>query len=288
MYSYKSVIVTGAASGIGRECARFLLAQGNRVLAVSRSRDRLVEALGAETGDLKLLAADVADLATGPAAAAAAIEAFGRIDGVINMAALHSKLDWKETTGEEFNRILMANVTGSYVVSKAAVETMIERGIEGAVVMCGSGSILSGSPGGRGRGGPAYTASKGGITVLVRSLANAWGEYGIRVNAVSPGVTESAMTADYSDDARAAAANGAVLGRMGLPGEPAKCAVWLLSDEASFVTGEAVYVNGGLDFGATRVPPGPGSRRQGFRASVAWAKFTLSKLRDARLGDSRS
>ena len=157
--------------------------------------------------------------------------------------------------------------------------------------MCGSGSIPSGSPGGRSRGGPAYTASKGGITVLVRSLANAWGEYGIRVNAVNPGVTETAMTADYSDDAQAAAAYCAVRDcrKSRRNGPSGCCRTRQASSPAKQFTSMAGSIS--ADPRPARpgpAPPRPGSRRQGFRAPIAWAKFTLSKLRDARLGDSRS
>lgn len=248
MYTDKTVIVTGAASGIGLACAQRLLADGNRVLAVDLDRDRLVAALGEEGQRLRHLAGDVARTATADASAAAATDAFGGLDGLAHFAAAHSTFDWRDTDEDEFNRILATNVTGSFLMAKAAARAMIDRGTAGAIVLTASGVVLMGGTGGEGRGGPAYATSKGGVLVLIRTLARAWGQHGIRVNAISPGVVETAMTAGYSAAAKSAAAGRAALGRISRPEELAAGAVWLLSDEAGFVTGENLNVNGGAAF----------------------------------------
>ena len=134
-------------------------------------------------------------------------------------------------------------------MAKAAAEAMIERGIRGAMVLTASGGVLMGGTGEQGRGGPAYTTSKGGVLILVRCLAKSWGSHGIRVNALSPGVVETAMTSNYTAEAKADAAERAALGRISQPGDQAATAIWLLSDDAGFITGENVNVNGGAAFG---------------------------------------
>ena len=249
MIKDKSVIVTGAASGIGSACARRLLADGNRVVAVDLDRERLVAELGDETDALKFAAGDVARTATADGAAKTAVDAFCTIDGLAHFAAAHSKLNWERADEDEFNRILSTNVTGSFLMAKAAAKVMIDQGVKGAMVLTASGGVLMGGTGENGRGGPAYTTSKGGVLVLVRTLAKSWGKYGIRVNAISPGVVETAMTSEYSDEAMASAAARAALGRVSQPEEQAAAAIWLLSDEAGFITGENTNINGGAAFG---------------------------------------
>ena len=117
------------------------------------------------------------------------------------------------------------------------------------MVLTASGGVLMGGTGENGRGGPSYTTSKVGVLVLVRTLAKSWGKYGIRVNAISPGVVETAMTSEYSDEAMEGAAARAALGRVSQPEEQAAAAIWLLSDEAGFITGENTNINGGAAFG---------------------------------------
>ena len=249
MLADRTIIVTGAASGIGQACAARLLEQGNRVVAVDLDRDALEARHGGETGALRLVAGDVAEPETAARASAAAASAFGGVDGLAHFAAAHSKLNWLEADADEFNRILSINVTGSFLMAKAAAEAMIERGIRGAMVLTASGGVLMGGTGEQGRGGPAYTTSKGGVLILVRCLAKSWGSHGIRVNALSPGVVETAMTSNYTAEAKADAAARAALGRISQPGDQAATAIWLLSDDAGFITGENVNVNGGAAFG---------------------------------------
>ena len=249
MLTGKIIIVTGAASGIGRACAKRLLKDGNRVVAVDLQREALEESLGAETDALRLLAGDVARTATADGTAALALDAFGGIDGLAHFAAAHSKLNWEGADEEEFNRIMSINVTGPFLMAKACAKVMIDQGTKGAMVLTASGGVLMGGTGENGRGGPAYTTSKGGVLVLVRTLAKSWGKYGIRVNAISPGVVETAMTSEYSDEAKASAASASALGRISQPEEQAAAAIWLLSDEAGFITGENTHINGGAAFG---------------------------------------
>ncbi|MEE2996479.1 MAG: SDR family oxidoreductase [Pseudomonadota bacterium] len=249
MLTNKTVIVSGAASGIGRACAQRLITGGNQVIAVDLDGDRLQAELGDETDTLKLVPGDVAKSTTAGAAAQTAVDAFGRVDCLAHFAAAHSKLNWELADEDEFNRILSINVTGSFLMAKAAANVMIDQAIKGSMVLTASGGVLMGGTGENGRGGPAYTTSKGGVLVLVRTLAKSWGKYGIRVNAISPGVVETAMTSEYSNEAMQGAAARAALGRVSQPEEQAAAAIWLLSEEAGFITGENTNINGGAAFG---------------------------------------
>ena len=249
MYSNKTVVVTGAASGIGRACAARLVSDGNRVVAVDLDLGRLTEAHGPESEALKYVAGDVARTDTANRAADTAVSAFGGVDGLAHFAAAHSRLNWEEADEEEFNRILSINVTGSFLMAKSVARVMIHRNIPGAMVLTASGGVLMGGTGDQGRGGPSYTTSKGGVLVLVRTLAKSWGKYGIRVNAISPGVVETAMTSNYTEAAKEDAAGRAALGRISQPEEQAAAAIWLLSSDAGYVTGENLNINGGAAFG---------------------------------------
>ncbi len=249
MIKNKRVIVTGAASGIGRACAKRLLSQGNRIVAVDVNRELMTKELGNENANLAFSPGDVALNSTAEGAAKIAVNTFGGIDCLAHFAAAHSKLNWEGADADEFNRILSVNVTGSFLMAKSAAKVMISQGVKGSIVLTASGGVLMGGTGENGRGGPAYTTSKGGVLVLVRTLAKSWGQYGIRVNAISPGVVETAMTSDYSTEAKSSAANRAALGRISQPDEQVAAALWLLSDEAAFVTGENTNVNGGAAFG---------------------------------------
>lgn len=246
MSEQRTYLVTGAASGIGRACARRLLDEGHRVAALD------LQPVGPELTDgraerLLTLRADVSSEADCREAVAATVKRFGGLDGLIHMAALHSTKTWEEADAAEFNRILAVNVTGSFLVAKAAAEPMKRAG-RGAIVFASSTVMNSGGVGGHGRGGPAYATSKAAIVGLTRSLARSLAPYGIRVNAVSPGSTETAMTADYSEAARKALAERVPLGRIGQPEEIAAVACFLASDQASYMVGDVVNANGGGSF----------------------------------------
>jgi 3-oxoacyl-[acyl-carrier protein] reductase len=158
------------------------------------------------------------------------------------MAGIHSTLTWREISPEHFDQILSVNVTGSFLIARAAAEQM-ERG--GAIVLTSSSSIMVGGVGGSGRGGPAYVASKAAIIGLTRALARSLAPMGIRVNAVSPGSTETAMTAEYDEQAKRRVAERTFVGRMGRAEEIAAVACFLISDGASYVSGETLQVTGG-------------------------------------------
>ena len=241
-------MVTGAASGIGKACARLLLAEGREVAAVDLDEAALAGALPAAQS-LERIAADVSRADACEAAVARAVKRFGKLDAVIHWAAIHSTAAWEELTAEAMNRVLAVNVTGSFLMAQAAARHMTARG-KGAIVLCASTSVLNGSIGGPpGNGGPAYVTSKAAITGLVRSLARALGPKGVRVNAVAPGVTDTPMIETYTPDQRNATVARVPLGRLAEPEEIASVGIFLTTDAARYMSGEVVIVNGGAQFG---------------------------------------
>ncbi|MFM9969926.1 MAG: SDR family NAD(P)-dependent oxidoreductase [Burkholderiales bacterium] len=244
-----SVLVTGAASGIGKACALKLLSQGHQVVALDLKEDALRAALPEDSSNLLRYAGDVSRKDACQGAVDAAVNRFGRLDAVTHWAAAHSTTFWTELGAEEFNRILSINVTGAFLIAQAAGEHMRKRG-SGAIVLTSSTSTLAGAMGGKsGSGGPAYVASKAAIIGLVRTLANALGREGVRVNAVSPGVVETPMISTYSSEHRAAQPGRVPLGRIGSPEEIADVGCFLISDAARYINGETIIVNGGANFG---------------------------------------
>lgn len=239
-------IVTGAASGIGRATMATLLGQGWNVAGVDR--DAVVPPADADASRFLALDCDVAEVGDCAKAVEETAARFGALDALLHFAAIHATETWDRLDADIFNRVLAVNVTGSFLMAQAAGNHMKENG-GGAIVLAGSGSINSSGVGGHGRGGPAYVSSKAAIIGLTRALARSLGPFGIRVNAVSPGATETAMTADYSDEAKAKVAERTLVGRMGQPEEIAEVAAFLASDKASYITGEIVNVNGGGSFG---------------------------------------
>ncbi len=245
----RTIFVTGAASGIGLACTRNLLRQGDRVAAIDLNADSLASALGPDTENLLALPCDVSNPAAVEQAVARSEFQLGPLDSVIHCAALHSPSFWMDLEADEFNRVLQVNVTGSFLVAKAAAKAMRARG-GGAIVLTSSANVLAGGIGGQaGMGGPAYVASKAAIVGLVRSLARSLGPDGIRVNAVMPGVTETPMIAKYSPENRAASLKQIPLGHIGTADEIADVMCFLVSDASRYVSGETMIVNGAAMFG---------------------------------------
>ncbi len=242
-----TVLVTGAASGIGRASVHDLLRHGHRVVATDLDRAALDAAHPDGGDDLKLFAGDVTDAAHCANAAAQAVESFGALDALVHWAGIHCTATWDELSAERFRHVLDVNAVGAFLMAQAAARQMVPRGT-GAIVLTASSSVLTGGVGGEGRGGPAYTSSKGAIMILVRIFARALGPHGIRVNGVSPGSTETPMIAEYSEAARRGNIERTALGRLAEPAEIASVARFLISPDASYISGDVIDANGGGAF----------------------------------------
>jgi NAD(P)-dependent dehydrogenase (short-subunit alcohol dehydrogenase family) len=245
----QTVLITGAASGIGKASARQLLEAGCEVAALDLDLSALRAALPTGNPALQLTAGDISNPSDCQTAVDKAVATFGKLDAVIHWAAKHSTTYWTDLTADEFNRILAVNTTGSFLIAQAAAREMTKRK-SGAIVLASSTAMIAGAAGGAaGNGGPAYVASKAAIIGLVRSLARALGPSGVRVNGIAPGVTETPMIATYSAENRALQQARVPLGRLGEPDEIASVAGFLISDAARYVNGETIIVNGGSNFG---------------------------------------
>jgi NAD(P)-dependent dehydrogenase (short-subunit alcohol dehydrogenase family) len=243
-----TVIVTGAASGIGLACTKLLLARGAQVAAFDLQGKKMKDNLPQGNLNLIQISGDVSDPLICKQVVKKTLAQFGKLDSLIHWGAAHSSARWDELGADECNRIMAINVTGTFLISQAAAKPMAKRG-KGAIVLCTSTSVLHGVTGGEGQGGPAYVASKGAVIALTRSLARALGPDGVRVNAVSPGITETPMIKEYSHQQRENMKQRFPLGRFAEPEEIAEAGIYLISDKASFMTGETMHVNGGSNFG---------------------------------------
>jgi 3-oxoacyl-[acyl-carrier protein] reductase len=238
----KTVIVTGAGGGIGLACAEGLIKDGHDVTALDV---KPIPAGLAEAEACLALTTDVSMEDQCRDAVARTVETFGGLHALCHFAAIHSTDDWENLSADEFTRVLQVNVTGSFLMARAAATYMKDHG-GGAIVLTSSGSVMmSGIGGGSGRGGPAYVSSKAGIYGLNRALARSLGPHGIRVNTVSPGATETPMIAEYTDASRQNAAARTMLGRIGQPEDAADVARFLISDRARLVTGDVISASGG-------------------------------------------
>jgi NAD(P)-dependent dehydrogenase (short-subunit alcohol dehydrogenase family) len=256
----RTALVTGAASGIGRATVERLLDEGATVVGTDlQAPDG--DPAGAE-GRYRFLTADVRDEAAMASAVAHAVEAGGRLDGVVNAAGVAGAGPVHLLDLAEWDRVVSINLTGTFVVAKAALAQMLTQaprpnGERGAVVTLASIEGLEGTA-----GGSCYNASKGGVVLLTRNMAIDYGPSGIRVNAVCPGFVDTPMTGFiFGMDGMEEVADGYrqehALRRIGQAGEIAAAAAYLLSDDASFVSGAAIPVDGGYtagrDHGITRL-----------------------------------
>jgi len=241
----KTVIVTGAGGGIGLACAEGLISDGHNVTALDlKPIPAGLTGAGGGAGACLALTIDVTVERQCRDAVARTVETFGGLHALCHFAAIHSTDDWETLTADEFNRVLEVNVTGSFLMARAAAAYMKDHG-GGAIVLTSSGSVGMSGVGGSGRGGPAYVSSKAAIYGLNRALARSLGPHGIRVNTVSPGATETPMIAEYTEAARENAAARTMVGRIGQPGDIADVARFLISNRARFVTGDVISASGG-------------------------------------------
>lgn len=238
-------LVTGGASGIGLATVERLLQSGWKVAIVDRD-DKALEAQRTQYGasaNVFLAPLDVTDEGAVQAIVRQVCDKLGGLDGVVNSAGIAADIPALETPVDLFRKILDVNVTGSFIVARAAAQVMKDRGC-GAIVNMASVSGLRGN-----KGRSAYGASKGAVVVLTQVLANDLARYGIRVNAVAPGPVNTPMVkAMHVDKDRALWARHLPMRRYGEPGEIASVIEFLLDgSKSSYMTGEIVAVDGGFN-----------------------------------------
>ena len=245
----KVAIVTGAASGIGRASALAFAAEGARVVAVDRDAAglaRTAQAIGDLGGSGLAHPADVAVEAEVLRYVELALETFGGLDVVYANAGISGGLTpLFEQTVEQWNEVLRVNLIGPFLAIKHAAPVMAARG-RGSIVLTASVAGLRANAGGN-----PYAASKAGVISLAQTAANALSGTGVRVNAICPGLIETGMTKPIFDRARAKGTDDKIgqlnpLKRAGEPREIAAMALFLASDESSYVNGQAFAVDGGL------------------------------------------
>ena len=231
-----TTIVTGASSGIGEGVAARFVAEGATVFAASRRPVTLDGVTWVET--------DVADAASCDALIAAAVDATGRLDTIVNNAGVQVEKPIEDTTDDDYDLVMNVNVRGVFNCCRAAVRQMATQSSGGSIINIGS--ILGEVGGGKLRV-PGYAAAKGGLHNLTRELASQWGRKGVRVNAIAPGWFETEMNdAMFSDGGgQAYMESGAAMGRPGIEGELDGAMLYLASDASSFVTGHVLQVSGG-------------------------------------------
>ena len=240
----KVALVTGGAQGIGLACARRFAAEGAHVVIVD-----LDAALGADAaaaiggGRCEFVQGDVARPDTAARAVAAAVARFGAVDVLLNNAGVTHAADFLDLAEADFDRVLGVNLKSYFLFGQAAARWMVGAGRPGAIVNMSSVNALLAIP-----NQVPYAVSKGGVNQLTRVMAVALAPHGIRVNAIGPGTiaTELARKAVLgSPAAERTILSRTPLGRLGEPDEVAKVAVFLAGDDASYLTGQTVYPDGG-------------------------------------------
>jgi len=243
--SGKKVLVTGAQQGIGRAIAVHCAMAGGDVAVNWLDDERAANAVSDQIRALGRRAmtvrADMARLADIEAMVAAVEEGLGAIDVLVNNAGVFPRVPFLELRESDWDYVLDINLKGTCFCAQAVAKRMAAAGRPGAIINLTSGAAYRGSP-----RGTHYCASKGGVVSLTRQMALELAPHRIRVNAIAPGLTDTAQPRYGSSEAEIAAmAKTIPLGRIAQPDDIARTAVFLASDEARFTTGQVLHVNGG-------------------------------------------
>ena len=244
----KVALVTGGASGIGQAAAVLFARRGAQVAVADRNAEGGAETVAlveAEGGQVQFFATDVTDEQQVAALVASAVSAFGRLDYAFNNAGItHPSRLFHEHTLEQWDEMIAVNLTSVFLCMKHEIIQMLAQGDGGAIVNTASGAAIIPAP-----GQPHYTAAKRGVLGLTTYAADELNNKGIRVNAICPGMIDTPMVASWresSPEMAEAVVRMMPGGRLGLPEEVAEAAVWLCSDEARWVSGDTMVVDGGM------------------------------------------
>ena len=238
--SGKSALITGASGGLGSDIARAIHGRGAQV-GLSGTRKDALESLAGELGErTDVFTCDLHDSASIKELATAADEALEGVDILINNAAITRDNIYMRMSDEQWDKVLAVNLTAPFLLTRALLRGMIKRRW-GRVMFLTSVVGFTGNP-----GQANYTASKTGLSGMARSLALEVATRNITVNCIAPGFMETPMTAGLSDEQSASILARIPQGRMGSGGDIGAIAVYLASDEAGYMTGQTLHVNGGM------------------------------------------
>ena len=238
----KVAIVTGAARGIGVAIARGFVAEGARVVLADWLADEVRAEAGKLGADAFAVPTDVGNAAEVRRVVAATVERFGRLDVMVANAAVQAEIPFLDLSEEEFDRVVRVNLKGTFLCGQTAARHMVETGTRGAIINLSSVNAVVAHP-----VLVHYAATKGGVAMLTKGMAVALAPHGIRVNAIGPGTVNTPINANFFS------MPGMIdrflmrtpLGRIAEPDEIARVAVFLASDDASYVTGTTIYADGG-------------------------------------------
>ena len=249
--SGKSAIVTGSASGIGREIALTLAAEGASVTVADRNLEGAEAVAGqitASCGTARAAQVDVTDSEQVDGAIEGAAAAYGSLDILVNVAGFGFNSPIVDMLEEDWDLVLGVNLKGQFLCARAAARRMIQQGSGGRIV-----NIASTAANNARYAGGAYCAAKAGVVQLTKVMALELGEHGITVNAVGPGFTETPATVESSDEYRSNFLAQVPVGRSGRTSDIANAVHFLVSPSAEYVNGQAIYVDGGYSAGKLTV-----------------------------------
>jgi len=241
----KVVLVTGAQQGIGRAMALEFAAAGADVAANWLDDHEAIQRIANEIQRLGrrtlLVKADMALIEEVRGMVSAAEQELGPIDILVNNAAVFPRVTFLDMSESDWDRVLAVNLKGACFCAQFVAKAMVAAGRPGVIINIASGAAFRSSP-----RGVHYVASKGGVVSMTRAMAMELAPYRIRVNAIAPGLTDTAQPRYGSSEAELVEMARAIpLGRMAQPKDIARAAVFLASDSASFMTGQTIHVNGG-------------------------------------------
>ena len=236
----KVAIVTGASRGIGAAIVKKLAAEGATVVACARSIESC-------EGAAMCQKVDVSDAAQVDACVKATIEKFGKVDILVNNAGVTRDGLLMRMSDDDWDQVVDINLKGTFLFTRAVARPMMKNKAADGAQLGGAIVNITSVVGITGNAGQAnYTASKGGVIALTKTTAKELGSRNVRCNAVAPGFIESKMTEGLSDEIRKSCMDSIPLKRFGQVDDVAKAVAWLVGDDASYVTGQVLSVNGGM------------------------------------------